>query len=186
MKIILVVGARPNFMKIAPLIRRLSIGGAGQSVKALSWKLIHTGQHYDYNMSRVFFDEFEIPEPDYFLNVGSGSHAEQTARVMVEFEKVCLDEKPDITVVVGDANSTLACSIVAKKLHIKVAHVEAGLRSGDMTMPEEINRIVTDSLSDFLFISEKSGLENLKKEGRPDSMVFFYRQHNDRYSLLSV
>jgi len=168
MKLLLVAGARPNFMKIAPLIHELKSRSnePGTGCHQLSWKLVHTGQHYDYEMSRVFFEDFDIPEPDYFLNVGSGSHAEQTARIMIEFEKVCQSEAPDVVVVVGDVNSTLACSITAKKLNIKVAHVEAGLRSGDMTMPEEINRIVTDSISDLLFVSEPSGLENLKKEGK--------------------
>jgi len=123
-------------------------------------------------MSRVFFEELGIPKPDYFLNAGSGSHAEQTAKVMVEFEKVCFEEKPDVVVVVGDVNSTLACSITAKKLNIKVAHVEAGLRNGDMTMPEEINRIVTDSISDYLFVTEKSGIENLAREGRSRDVFF--------------
>jgi UDP-N-acetylglucosamine 2-epimerase (non-hydrolysing) len=135
--------------------------------------LVHTGQHYDYEMSKVFLDELEIPEPDYFLNSRSGSHAVQTARIMVGFEKVCIEEKPDVVVVVGDVNSTLACSITAKKMNIKVAHVEAGLRSRDMAMPEEINRIVTDSLSDYLFVTEKSGISNLKREGRNDCDLFF-------------
>ncbi len=181
MKIIIVAGARPNFMKIAPIMRALLARNdellifnsklvkkeaADVSNLKLDWKIIHTGQHYDYEMSQSFFEELEIPKPDYFLNVGSGSHAEQTARVMMEFEKVCIAEKPDVVVVVGDVNSTLACSITAKKMNIKVAHVEAGLRSGDMTMPEEINRIVTDSISDYLFVTEKSGLENLEREGR--------------------
>lgn len=168
MKLILVAGARPNFMKIAPLIHELNAWSRkpGTESPQLSWKLVHTGQHYDYEMSKVFFEDFDISAPDYFLNVGSGSHAEQTARIMVEFEKACQTENPDIVVVVGDVNSTLACSITAKKLNIRVAHVEAGLRSGDMTMPEEINRIVTDSISDFLFVSEPSGLKNLEKEGK--------------------
>lgn len=174
MKILLTAGARPNFMKIAPLIHELKSWQAKKlASNKLSYKLIHTGQHYDYEMSKVFFEELDIPEPDYFLGAGSGSHAEQTAKVMVEFEKVCQKEKPDIVVVVGDVNSTLACSVTAKKLNIKVAHVEAGLRSFDMTMPEEINRIVTDSISDYLFVSEKSGLKNLKKEGKNENQVFF-------------
>jgi len=175
MKILLVAGARPNFMKIAPLIHELKTVSNEIESKSriLSWKLVHTGQHYDYDMSKVFFDDFDIPEPDYFLNVGSGSHAEQTAKIMIEFEKVCLEEKPDVVVVVGDVNSTLACSVTAKKLNIKVAHVEAGLRSGDMAMPEEINRIVTDSLSDYLFVTEKSGIENLKKEGKKEKHTHF-------------
>ncbi len=167
MKILLVAGARPNFMKVAPLIHALELG------RKVEWKLVHTGQHYDYEMSQVFFDEFEIPKPDFFLNVGSGGHAEQTAKILIEFEKVCIKEKPDIVVVVGDVNSTLACSITAKKLNIKVAHVEAGLRSRDMAMPEEINRIVTDAISDYLFVSEKSGVENLKKEGKGVEQIFF-------------
>ena len=161
MKIILVAGARPNFTKIAPLVHVLRSHPGD-----FEWKLVHTGQHYDFEMSKSFFDDLDISQPDYFLNAGSGSHAEQTAKVMVEFEKVCIGEKPDIILVVGDVNSTVACSITAKKLHIKVAHVEAGLRSGDMTMPEEINRIVTDSISDYLFVTEESGLQHLKSEGK--------------------
>ena len=186
MKIIIVAGARPNFMKIAPIVKALrakrpsgienknAFHGVNKEHGAthLTWSIVHTGQHYDYEMSKVFFEELEISEPDYFLGAGSGTHAEQTAHIMVEFEKVCLHEKPDVILVVGDVNSTLACSITAKKLNIKVAHVEAGLRSGDMTMPEEINRIVTDSISDYLFVTEKSGIENLAREGR-SSDVFF-------------
>jgi UDP-N-acetylglucosamine 2-epimerase (non-hydrolysing) len=167
-KIILVAGARPNFMKIAPVIRAL------QARKdLLQYRLVHTGQHYDREMSDVFFEELEIPKPDHYLDVGSGSHAEQTAKVMVRFEKVCLDEKPDLVLVVGDVNSTLACSIVAKKLNVKVGHIEAGLRSGDMRMPEEINRIVTDSISDYYFVTEKSGIDHLVGEGKPKSSIFF-------------
>ncbi|MFQ5685028.1 MAG: non-hydrolyzing UDP-N-acetylglucosamine 2-epimerase [Candidatus Scalindua sp.] len=173
MKIILVAGARPNFMKVAPIIRQLETKRKTNKSIELSWKHVHTGQHYDYEMSKVFFNDLEMPEPEYFLNAGSGGHAEQTAKVMVEFEKVCVKERPDIVMVVGDVNSTLACSITAKKLNIIVAHVEAGLRSGDMFMPEEINRIVTDSISDFLFVSEKSGMRNLKNEGKRDEQIFF-------------
>lgn len=175
MEIFLVAGARPNFMKIAPLVHQLKSLQAGKptSEKMIRYKLVHTGQHYDYEMSKVFFEELDIPEPDYFLDAGSGSHAEQTAKVMMEFEKVCLEEKPDVVVVVGDVNSTMACSVTAKKLQIKVAHVEAGLRSHDLTMPEEINRIVTDSISDYLFVTEKSGLKNLQKEGRKKEHIFF-------------
>lgn len=168
MKILLVAGARPNFMKIAPLIHELRSGQW-----SINWKVVHTGQHYDYEMSKVFFDDFDIPEPDYFLNVGSGTHAEQCAKAMVEFEKVCFKEAPDIVVVVGDVNSTLACSVTAKKLNIKVAHVEAGLRSGDLTMPEEINRIVTDSITDYLFVTEKDAVKNLEREGKGDNQIFF-------------
>ena len=184
MNLLLVAGARPNFMKVAPIVRALAAtrssrplegGGPGRggSISGLSWKLVHTGQHYDHGMSAVFFRELEIPEPDFHLECGSGSHAEQTARVMVAFEKVCLAERPDAVIVVGDVNSTLACAITAKKLGIRVAHVEAGLRSGDMTMPEEINRIVTDSISDWLFVTEKSGIANLRREGHRDEKIHF-------------
>ena len=175
-KLLLVAGARPNFMKIAPIVRALSAKCNGQSdpqITQIKWKIVHTGQHYDYEMSQAFFDDLEIPKPDFFLDVGSGSHAVQTARIMVAFEKVCLSEKPDIVIVVGDVNSTLACSIVAKKLMIDVAHVEAGLRSFDLTMPEEINRMVTDSISDYCFVTEKSAIENLLKEGKPKEKIHF-------------
>ena len=169
MKILLVAGARPNFIKIAPMVHEIDRSARSD----LTYKLVHTGQHYDYKMSKTFFNDLDIPEPDYFLNAGSGTHAEQTAQIMVKFEKVCKDEKPDIVTVVGDVNSTIACTISAKKLNIKVAHIEAGLRSGDMSMPEEINRIVTDSISDYLFVSEKSGVENLKREGKKDNEIYF-------------
>lgn len=135
--------------------------------------ICHTGQHYDEKMSKVFFDELGLPKPDFYLGIGSGSHAVQTANVMVAFEKIVLEEKPDLVIVAGDVNSTIACSLVAKKLHIPVAHVEAGLRSFDRMMPEEINRILTDTISDFLFVTEDSGLQNLKKEGIADDKVFF-------------
>jgi len=172
MKLLLVAGARPNFMKIAPIGRALAASRAA-GAHELSWKLVHSGQHYDHGMSKVFFEELEIPEPDFDLGAGSGSHAEQTARVMVAFERVCLSERPDAVVVGGDINSTMACAITAKKLGIRVAHVEAGLRSGDMAMPEEINRIVTDSISDWLFVTEKSGIANLRREGRRDEDIHF-------------
>lgn len=164
-KILLIGGARPNFMKIAPLIKQLKINN-------LNYKLVHTGQHYDYNMSKIFFDNLGIPEPDIFLNVGSGSHALQTAKIMIEFEKVVKREKPYLVIVVGDVNSTIACALVAKKLFIDVAHVEAGLRSFDMRMPEEINRVLTDQISDFLFITEKSANVNLKREGIDPKKIF--------------
>lgn len=167
-KLLLVAGARPNFMKIAPIVRELE-----KHRDSFEFRIVHTGQHYDREMSDVFFEELEIPKPDHHLDVGSGSHAEQTAKVMVRFEKVCVEEKPDLVIVVGDVNSTLACSIVAKKLHIPVAHVEAGLRSGDMRMPEEVNRMVTDAISDYFFVTEKSGLEHLRAEGKPESAIFF-------------
>jgi len=167
-KIISVVGARPNFMKVAPIHKAFQ----RYSTK-IRHLICHTGQHYDKKMSKVFFEDLEMPHPDFYLGVGSGSHAEQTANVMVEFEKVLIAEKPDLIIVVGDVNSTVACSLVAAKLNIKVAHVEAGLRSFDRTMPEEINRLLTDAISDYLFVSEKSGLTNLKNEGIFQNKVFF-------------
>ena len=167
MKVLLIAGARPNFMKIAPVYR--------ESIKRnqVDCLIVHTGQHYDYQMSEAFFDDLELPQPSYFLNAGSGSHAVQTANIMIEFEKVCLAEKPDLVMVVGDVNSTLATGIVAKKMLIELAHIEAGLRSFDMTMPEEINRMVTDSISDYYFVTEESGVDNLKNEGQKDSKIFF-------------
>ena len=167
-KIISVVGARPNFMKVAPIDK------AFQKYKSeINHLICHTGQHYDKKMSKIFFEDLEMPQPHFYLGVGSGSHAEQTANVMMEFEKVLLSEKPELIIVVGDVNSTIACSLVASKLNIKVAHVEAGLRSFDRTMPEEINRLLTDAISDHLFVSEKSGLANLKNEGVSDDKVHF-------------
>lgn len=165
--ILLIAGARPNFMKIAPIVRAFS-----RRDGLFRYQLVHTGQHYDRDMSDVFFEELEIPKPDHYLEVGSGSHAEQTAKIMTRFEAVCLQEQPDLVLVVGDVNSTLACSLVAKKLQVQVAHVEAGLRSGDLSMPEEINRIVTDALSDLLFVTEPSGVENLLASGRPRDAIF--------------
>jgi UDP-N-acetylglucosamine 2-epimerase (non-hydrolysing) len=177
MKIMLVVGARPNFMKIAPIldaITRYNEAGGPSSISApLIPVLVHTGQHYDYEMSQSFFVELGIPHPDINLEVGSGSHAEQTARVMVAFEPVLRQERPDLVLVVGDVNSTMACAITAKKLNIPVAHVEAGLRSGDMTMPEEINRKVTDAISDYLFTTDPMAAGNLEDEGVPSSRIFF-------------
>ncbi len=167
-KIISVVGARPNFIKIAPVHR------AFQKYKdEIEHLICHTGQHFDEKMSKVFFDELQMTKPDFYLGIGGGSHAVQTARIMIEFEKILLEEKPDLVIVPGDVNSTLAASLVAAKLHIPVAHVEAGLRSFDRKMPEEVNRVLTDEISDFLFVTEKSGLENLKHEGVDDSKVFF-------------
>lgn len=167
-KIAIIAGARPNFMKIAPIIRELQL-----HQDLFEWRLVHTGQHYDRQMSDVFFDELGIPKPDYHLDVGSGSHAEQTAKIMLRFEEVCAKEPPHLVLVVGDVNSTLACSIVAKKLNIAVAHVEAGLRSGDMSMPEEVNRIVTDSISDYFFVTEPEGVQNLTKEGHAQDKIHF-------------
>jgi UDP-N-acetylglucosamine 2-epimerase (non-hydrolysing) len=165
--IFLVAGARPNFMKIAPIVRALQAHGG------LAFKIIHTGQHYDREMNDVFFDELGIPQPDVFMGAGGGSHSQQTAKIMVAFEELCQAEHPDAVLVVGDVNSTLACSIVAKKLNISVAHVEAGLRSGDMTMPEEINRLVTDSISDWFFVTEPSGIAHLRREGKQDSAIHY-------------
>jgi UDP-N-acetylglucosamine 2-epimerase (non-hydrolysing) len=134
---------------------------------------VHTGQHYDEQMSDVFFRQLEMPEPDMYPGVGGGSHAQQTARVMTGFVEVVEEEAPDLVIVVGDVNSTVACSLVASKMHVPVAHVEAGLRSGDRCMPEEINRIVADSISDVLFVTEESGVDNLRGEGVPDERVVF-------------
>lgn len=168
LKVINVVGARPNFMKIAPIIAEMrKYPGNFQPI------LVHTEQHYDENMSKLFFRDLEIPEPDICLGVGSGLHAEQTAKIMIEFEKVLLKEKPDLVIVVGDVNSTIACALTAAKLHIPVAHVEAGLRSFDRTMPEEVNRILTDAISDYLFVTEKSGEANLLKEGIDKEKISF-------------
>ena len=213
LKLLLIAGARPNFMKIAPLVHAIERHNSRQSVVSspssgsplrldrgesdatlahpmgeglgvrgsgevsslpqseISYRLIHTGQHYDEKMSDVFFKELGIPAPDINLGVGSGSHAVQTANVMTKFEPVCLEEKPDWVVVVGDVNSTMACTLVCAKLGVKIAHVEAGLRSYDRTMPEEINRIVTDSLADLLLTPSSDADENLKREGIPDSKI---------------
>ncbi|MDM8006719.1 MAG: UDP-N-acetylglucosamine 2-epimerase (non-hydrolyzing) [Phycisphaerae bacterium] len=167
MKIINICGARPNFMKIAPLMR------AYRQHPAIEAMIVHTGQHYDEKMSDLFFRELEIPEPDINLEVGSGSHAAQTAEIMKRFEPVVIEQRPDWVVVVGDVNSTIACALVAKKLGVRVAHVEAGLRSFDRTMPEEINRLLTDAISDLLFVSERSGIENLRREGVDGDKVHF-------------
>jgi UDP-N-acetylglucosamine 2-epimerase (non-hydrolysing) len=167
MKIILVAGARPNFMKIAPIIRAI------KQKSNITPVLVHTGQHYDKNMSGTFFQTLGIPDPHYNLQVGSGSHAVQTAEVMVRFEEVCLKERPDMVMVVGDVNSTIATGLTAKKLHITLAHVEAGLRSGDRTMPEEINRLATDAITDLYFTTEPQGTENLINEGHAPESVHF-------------
>jgi UDP-N-acetylglucosamine 2-epimerase (non-hydrolysing) len=166
MKIVHVVGARPNFMKIAPVMKAVARAGFAEQ------KLVHTGQHYDVSMSDVFFSDLGMPLPDTHLGVGSGSHAEQTAKVMVGFESVCATEKPDLVVVAGDVNSTLACAIDCAKLLIPYAHVEAGLRSFDMTMPEEVNRIVTDRFCDLLLTPSSDADENLRREGIADQRIF--------------
>ncbi|MBF0384631.1 MAG: UDP-N-acetylglucosamine 2-epimerase (non-hydrolyzing) [Candidatus Omnitrophica bacterium] len=166
-KILSVVGARPNFIKIAPFCSAI------KSHKNIDHCLVHTGQHYDAQMSDSFFKDLEIPTPDFNLNVGSASHAVQTAKIMIEFEKVLKKAQPNVVVVVGDVNSTLACSLVASKMGFPVAHIEAGLRSFDRTMPEEINRILTDSISDILFTSCTDANRNLLKEGLPKNRIFF-------------
>jgi UDP-N-acetylglucosamine 2-epimerase (non-hydrolysing) len=168
MKIISVVGTRPNFIKVAPVLRAFK--NYPDRVESL---LCHTGQHSDYAMSEVFFNDLGMPAPDFFLNVNNGSHAEITGRIMIEFEKILLESKPDLVIVVGDVNSTMACALAAVKLNIRIAHVEAGLRSNDRAMPEEINRIVTDSIADYLFITEQSGIDNLLHEGIPAEKIFF-------------
>jgi len=172
MKIILVVGARPNFMKVAPLVRAISKYNNASRDKHIEFILVHTGQHYDYEMSQIFFEDLELPRPDIHLGIGSGTHAEQTGKIMVEFEKVLLKEKPDLVIVVGDVNSTLAAALAAVKLHILVAHVEAGLRSYDKAMPEEINRLLTDHISDYLFTTSKYDDDNLRKEGILGNKIF--------------
>ena len=167
----LIVGARPNFMKIAPVIREIEKRKA--SGGPISYRLVHTGQHYDRNMSGSFFDDLGIPEPHINLNAGSGTQAEQTAGIMLGYEKVLEEKKSDLCIVVGDVTSTMACAIVAKKMLVPVAHIEGGIRSGDMTMPEEINRIVTDSITDYFFTTSETANENLRKAGVPENRIFF-------------
>ena len=167
MNVIQVVGARPNFMKVAPLHRAI------KNLPGWTSKIVHTGQHFDAKMSDIFFTQLELPKPDFFLSIGGGSHTEVTAKIMLAFEKIVESEKPDLIIVVGDVTSTLACTLVAIKMGIPLVHVEAGLRSGDRTMPEEINRILTDSVANYLFVTEQSGLDHLKREGVPDEKVFF-------------
>lgn len=166
MKILSVVGARPNFIKIAPLINAM------RQYSDMTSILVHTGQHYDVSMAGRFFEDLQIPTPDVSLEVGSGSHAFQTAEVMKRIEPVLLEHRPDVVLVVGDVNSTVAAALTAVKLRIAVAHVEAGLRSFDRSMPEEINRLVTDAISDYLFVTEESGMENLQREGVDERKVF--------------
>ncbi len=167
LKILVVAGARPNFMKVAPLVQTM------HRYPQIEVCLVHTGQHYDFELSKVFFDQLRIPHPAHELGVGSGTQAGQTAEIMTRFEPVCQVECPDLVVVVGDVNSTVACTLVAAKLGIRVAHVEAGLRSFDRSMPEEINRIVTDALADYLFTTECSANENLLREGVDPRRIFY-------------
>jgi UDP-N-acetylglucosamine 2-epimerase (non-hydrolysing) len=182
-KILSVVGARPNFMKVAAVCEAIKDYNSIGHAQPVEHVLVHTGQHYDANMSDLFFNDLDLPKPNLFLGVGSGSHSAQTAKVMEGFERVLLAEKPDVVVVVGDVNSTVACALVTKKTRCSrgrerdfipnLAHIEAGLRSFDRTMPEEVNRIVTDSISDYLFTTEESANENLKREGIPESKIHF-------------
>ena len=171
MKIDIIAGARPNFMKIAPIIE--AIQNHQTKGSSISFRLIHTGQHYDKNMSGDFFTQLGIPEPDINLEVGSGTQAEQTANIMIRYEKLLLDKSSDICLVVGDVTSTMACSIVAKKLGLTVVHVEAGIRSFDLSMPEEINRMVTDAITDYFFTTSEHANENLKKAGVEDNRIFY-------------
>jgi UDP-N-acetylglucosamine 2-epimerase (non-hydrolysing) len=166
-KILLVAGARPNFMKISPLYKEL------KKHRRFNPILVHTGQHYDKEMSKAFFDDLKMPKPDIYLGVGSGTHAVQTSKIMMQFESVCIAERPDLVIVVGDVNSTLACALVAAKLKVPVAHVEAGLRSFDSEMPEEINRKLTDHISNFLFTTCVDANQNLVKEGIAKNKIFF-------------
>jgi len=168
MKIDLIVGARPNYMKAAPVYRALN-----KYPEKFQVRLVHTGQHYDEKMSHIFFRELELPEPDIYLGVGSGRHGEQTGKIMIEYEKAIIDNLPDLVLVAGDVNSTMACSLVAAKLHIKVGHIEGGLRSRDWSMPEEINRIVTDRIADYLFITSLDADENLRAEGVGPQKIHF-------------
>jgi len=165
-RILVVAGARPNFVKVAPVIKALKQTGRAEVA------LVHTGQHYDYSMSAAFFEELFIPAPDIFLGVGSGNHGEQTARILSAFEEVLLKDPPAAVVVVGDVNSTLACALAAAKCGVPVAHVEAGLRSFDRTMPEEVNRVLTDALADYLFTHSPDADENLRREGAPEERIF--------------
>ncbi len=178
MKLTIIAGARPNFMKIAPIIHSIQKHNETQNSKlktqnSIEYRLIHTGQHYDKNMSDTFFEELNIPMPNANLGVGGGTQAEQTAGIMIEFEKELMQNPTDLVIVVGDVTSTMACSIVAKKLNTKVAHIEAGIRSWDLTMPEEINRMVTDSLADYFFTTTEIANENLRRFGAREDQIFF-------------
>lgn len=169
LKLDIIAGARPNFMKIAPIIHEIDLSAKGK----IEYRLIHTGQHFDHKMSQAFFEDLNIPKPHMNLGAGGGTQAEQTASIMIGYEKAIKEERPDICLVVGDVTSTLACSIVAKKEGVKVAHVEAGIRSGDLTMPEEINRLVTDSITDFFFTTSETANINLRKAGVEEDRIYF-------------
>lgn len=172
MKITLICGARPNFVKIAPIMRAIDKRNASGKATSIQAILIHTGQHYDYEMSQVFFEDLQLPEPYVHLGIGSGTHAEQTGKALIDIEKVLMREKPDVVVVVGDVNSTLAGALAAVKLHIPVAHVEAGIRSYDRSMPEEVNRLLVDHISDYLFTTSRYDDDNLRNEGIGTNRVF--------------
>jgi len=197
MKIISVVGARPNFMKVAPFIHNINKNNKeliAKGQKPIAHILVHTGQHYDDRMSKAFFKALNIPDANINLGIGSGTHAEQVGLSMIELEKVFVRENPDWVVIYGDVNATMAATVTAKKLHIKVCHVEAGLRSGDMKMPEEINRLVTDRLSDLLLVPDKLSIDNLKKEGVAESKIRFVgnimidtlEENREKASALSI
>ena len=171
MLIDLIAGARPNFMKIAPITHAIQL--AQKQGKKIDFRLIHTGQHYDKNMSDSFFDQLNIPIPEVNLGAGGGTQAEQTAAIMIGYEKIIIEKKPDLCLVVGDVTSTMACAITAQKLNVKVAHVEAGIRSGDWTMPEEINRMVTDSITNYFFTTTEIANNNLRKNGISDDRIFW-------------
>jgi len=173
MKMVLIAGARPNFMKIAPIIEAIDCHNRTKPEITINTVLVHTGQHYDHEMSRVFFEDLELPPPDIYLGVGSGTHSQQTGKIMIAVEDVLMNQAPDLVVVVGDVNSTLAGALASVKLHIPVAHVEAGLRSFDREMPEEINRILTDAISDYLFTHSSDADKNLMKEGISHEKIFF-------------
>ena len=184
MKIHLIAAARPNFMKIAPLTRAINDYNINNKLNHIEYTFIHTGQHYDYQMSQVFFDELELPKPDVYLGIGSGTHAEQTGNILIAIEPILLEKKPDLVIVVGDVNSTLAAALAAVKVHIPVAHVEAGLRSFDRTMLEEINRLLTDTVSDYLFTPSPDADENLKKEGIPEDKIFLKSLKSLKYLII--
>jgi UDP-N-acetylglucosamine 2-epimerase (non-hydrolysing) len=173
MNAVIVAGTRPNFVKLVPLIRAIDAHNIGHGTRRIEYTLIHTGQHYDIQLSGVFFQDKLLPQPDIFLGVGSGTHAEQTGKAMIEMERVLLEKKPDLVVVIGDVNSTLAASLVAVKLHIPIAHIEAGLRVYNFVHPEEVNRLLTDTISTYLFTPSRSASNNLIKEGIPESRIFF-------------
>ena len=175
----IIAGARPNFMKIAPIIR--AIEARQQVGSALRWRLVHTGQHYDARMSADFFDQLNIPKPDVNLEVGSGTQAEQTAAIMVRYEQLLTKQRSSLCLVVGDVTSTMACAIVAQKLCVPVAHVEAGIRSGDWTMPEEINRMVTDAITNYFFTTSEVANDNLRRAGVGRRAHLLRRQHDDRH-----